>query len=66
MEKKQYISPAITVVRCEAESIMEFSKTGMTNNTGGSTEEVPTAGGSSSDPSELSKENSGGLWDFDY
>ena len=65
MEKKKYISPEITIVRCETEGIMEFSNTETEDNTNGNAN--ITNGGSSDNPDELnSKENSGALWNYEY
>ena len=63
MNKKTYITPQTTLVKCHIEGVMQqLSKTGGESKVDPDTPAPPPGGNGGSE--ELSKENSGLLWDY--
>lgn len=64
MNKKTYITPQTTLVKCHIEGVMQqLSKTGGESKVDPNTPIAPSPGGNGGSD-ELSKENSGLLWDY--
>lgn len=64
MNKKTYFTPQTTLVKCHIEGVMQqLSKTHVKDNTGNTTPPTIQNGGEGG-KDDLSKENSGLLWDY--
>ncbi len=65
MNKKTYFTPQTTLVKCHIEGVMQqLSKTHVKDNTGNTSNSSNIQNGGDGGKDDLSKENSGLLWDY--
>lgn len=65
MNKKNYIKPIATVFACNTESLLVGYSTKGSNNTGSTTEQKPSSGGSTSNSGLFGSKDNSGLLDWD-